>query len=63
MSSGTIAGANSFNLPVSRAQVFSWAVGNAAKKLAETDPAFRSGSNVVLFFSLEPDELPAQVTS
>ena len=57
LSVGTIAGADTFTAGGTRAQVFNWAIGNAARQLAVADPAFRDGPYVVLFFSLERDEL------
>ena len=46
-----------FPAAAGRGDIFNWAMGNARRQLAEADPAFRSGPVVVLFFSLEPDQL------
>ena len=56
-SKGTIAGVNIFPAAAGRGGIFNWAMGNARRQLAAADPAFRSGPVVVLFFSLEPDQL------
>ena len=56
-SKGTIAGVNTFPATAGRGGIFNWALRNASEKLAVSDPAFRDGAVVVLFFSLEPDQL------